>query len=313
MITIVYACDNSYVRQTLISMVSVVMHNQNVKFYLIADRLSTLNKELISSIMQKYEIAICYLDVDSVLPELDLDEADRHPRTIYTKLFLSEAILEDRVLYLDSDTVVKESLESLFNRKMDCELVAGVMMPYSSKIKNRVFAQQGQPYICDGIVLINMQLWRKERISDICKQFISEHRGKPPMLSEGTLNHVCQGKIGILEPKYNLMPSMIMYSMKQMIQLFKADCYYQNEDAMQHAKSNPVVIHFMKELYNRPWFTPCEHPFLEEYRNIEKRVFGENKTKHIPLTWHTRITVLMKKKLPFKLFAAMYHLKNKED
>ncbi len=293
-------------------MVSVINHNQNVKLYLIADGLSFSNKELILRVLEKYKVVICIVDIHFVLPDLGFDEYDRHPRTIYTKVFLDEIVSEDRVLYLDSDTIVKDSLESLFERKMNQELIAGVMMPYSSKVKNTVYAKQGEPYICDGIVLINMELWRKERKSDMCKEYVKNHNGKPPMLSEGTLNHVCQGKIGVLDPEYNLMPAMIMYSLKQINQLFKADCYYQDEFDMQYAIKKPVIIHFMNELYNRPWFTPCDHPFLEDYKNIERQVFGRNKTENVPLARHTRITVWMKRKLPFMLFAAMYHIKNKE-
>lgn len=311
MINVVYACNDAYVRQTLVSMVSLLKHNPSVKIYLIHDGLSADNQKFIQKILDGYQQEILFLDMEKLLPEMELDEADRHPRTIYAKLFMDELIQEERLLYLDSDVVVMDSLEELFQRGMEHECVAGVLMHYSSKLKRRIQAFPEEPYICDGMVLFNMTLWRKTGKSAKCLDYIHRFRGNPPMLSEGTLNHVCRGEIGILSPRYNLMPAMLEYSLKQLYQLFKADCYYTEERDLQEAVDRPVLIHFMNELYNRPWCTPCSHPYKQEYRKVEKEVFGNNEIMEEQISRHTRMTIRLRNALPFWLFAMMYHAKNK--
>lgn len=311
MITVVYACDNAYVRQTLVSMVSLIRYNRNARIYLITDGLSHKNQDLMVHTVGEYGQEICFVDIKNVLPEMQLDKNDRHPKTIYAKLFIEDIVQEERVLYLDSDVIIEGNLEELFLRNMENELVAGVLMPYSRNVKERVNASIGQPYICDGVALFNLNLWRSMNISDDCLQYILQHEGRPPMLSEGTLNHICRDRIGVLDPRYNLMPSMLTYELNQIKQLFKADFYYKDEHAYQEAKREPVIIHFMDELYNRPWFEPCTHPLKEKYLDLESVIFGHTKISRRMITKKTRITVWMGKHLPFSIFSFLYHLKNR--
>lgn len=312
MLTVMYACDDNYARQTLISMVSVMQYHKQVLFYLFHDGMSEYNQELFRKKTEEYGQQIRIIPIGRILPELSVNAEDRHPATIYAKLFMEAEISEPRVLYLDSDTVVNGSLEPLFARDMENELAAGVLMPYSSGVKRAAGAEPRQTYICDGVVLFNLELWKRLDKSEECSAYIREHGGNPPMLSEGTLNHVCRGMLGVLEPKYNLMPAMLWYTLPQIRQLFRADCYYGEveEASMREACTEPVVIHFMEELYNRPWREPCDHPWKESYRTIERKVFGECRPEDRPLSLHTRVTRRLKEILPFGVFAALYHIKN---
>lgn len=310
MISVVYACNDAYVRQTLISAVSVWKHNPDAKIYLIEDGISKENRKLIDHIVKRYGKTVQLYKLSKVLPEMNLDREDRHPHTIYTKLFLEQIVEEARVLYLDSDVIVQDSLEELFQRDMTHEIVAGVLMPYSPKVKKNMGIVQGNPYICDGVVLINLEQWRKENKQQECIRYIEESQGNPPMLSEGTLNHVCQERIGILPPKYNLMPSMLMYRLDEIRKLFRADFYYTEVYDMEAAIKAPVIIHYMNELFNRPWFEPSDHPLKEQYYVLEQELFGENQIADMPLAKHTRVTVWLRRHLPFEVFAALYHIKN---
>lgn len=309
MITVVYACDDIYVRQTIISMVSLIQHNSNVKLYLVTAGLSYANQELLTSTIERYGCQIHFIDMEKVLPKIFFDEGDRHPKTVYAKLFFEDQITETRVLYLDSDVVVKGSLEPLFQRNMHREVVAGVLMPYSKKLKQHINVPAGQPYICDGIVLFNMELWRNTRKSEACSKYIQQCGGRPPMLSEGTLNYVCQGMIGILDPTYNLMPSMLMYTLKEIRQLFQADVYYQTKGVLEEARRNPVIVHFMNELYNRPWFEPCDHPYKSFYKEIEYDIFGNNEFEKKDIQTRTKVTRAFFRFLPFGLFSVLYHIR----
>lgn len=311
MISVVYACNDAYIRQTLVSAASVWKYNPDAKIYLVGDGISKENIEQVNRFSETYGKAIYIYELADVLPELNLNEKDRHPHTIYVKLFLTHIVKEERILYLDSDVLVQGSLEELFRRDMTNELAAGVLMPYSKKVKAEMRISQGAPYICDGVVLINLERWKKESAEQRCVQYIEEWNGNPPMLSEGTLNYVCKGEIGVLHPKYNLMPSMLMYRLEEIIHLFRADHYYSKKTDMTEAVEKPVIIHYMNELYNRPWFETSDHPYRDHYRKMEKEIFGENQLINKPLEQHTRRTVWLRNHLPFGIFAALYHIKNK--
>lgn len=309
-INIVYACNKEYIRQTVISMVSVLKHNRKVKFYLVLDGCSDEEKTFVQYYLSKYNSSAEIFDMRQIFPFIDFDKEDRHPETIYVKLFLDQIIEDEKVLYLDSDVIVCDTLEPLFERDMINEIVAGVLMPYSPKVKERTGTTPGEPYICDGVVIFNLKRWKAEKKSELCLQYILENHGCPPMLSEGTLNRIAEGEMGVLEPRYNQMPSMLAYNLGQIRSLFKADYYYDDVAQMVVARENPAIIHFMNELYNRPWCEPCEHPFKDKYRVDEIEIFGENKLVKKSIPMHTKITIIVNKILPFVLFSTLYHKKN---
>lgn len=312
MISVVYACNDAYVRQTVVSMVSVIKYNPNAKIYLVADQISTENREMIAEALGRFDQSAEIIELDTVLPDIEFDEADRHPKTVYAKLFLGKVIPEDKLLYLDSDVVVTDTLEPLFARIMDGKAAGGVLMPYSGKLKERTKCEAGKPYICDGVVLLNLEWWRNSGKEAECVAYIREHNGKPPMLSEGTLNHICQNEMEILEPKYNVMPSMLMYNLKQIRTLFRADCYYERQEEMDEAREKPVMIHFMNELYNRPWFEPCDHPMKNEYYDLYQELFVSVDYIYQGVSKRTKLTRILQRTLPFPVFAWLYHLKHRE-
>lgn len=311
MISVLYACNAAYLRQTILSAASVLMHNKRAHLYFAIDGMTPDIQCEIETVLDRWTPEITFIRLEELLSQVKLGQGDRHPRTIYAKLFMEMNVTEDKILYLDSDVIVNGSLEELFCRNMEQEYVAGVMMPYSSKLKKEVGAAAKTPYICDGVVLFNLKMWRKAGLTEQCKTYIEACTGEPPMLSEGTLNHVCSGKIGVLSPEYNLMPSMLIYRGSQITTLFAADCYYAEAD-LEKAKADPRIVHFMNELYNRPWYEPCDHPMKQLYLDIEKEVYGKNDLIRQNLPFHTRQTRWLRKYLPFWLFQALYHIKNRK-
>ena len=68
MISVVYACNDAYVRQTVVSMVSVIKYNPNAKIYLIADQISTENREMIAEALGRFDQSTEIIELDAVLP-----------------------------------------------------------------------------------------------------------------------------------------------------------------------------------------------------------------------------------------------------
>lgn len=308
---VVYSCNDLYVYQTTLSIISLIKHNSDVKIYLISDKISVANIKLLKTTLKKYNQKVKIICADYILKDLYLDQRDRHPRTIYTKLFLDNIVKESKLLYLDSDTIVNDSLEKLFQRDMSDEIIAGVLMPYSKKVKNDCNLDFDDKYICDGVVLFNMKRWKEENISEACRKYIEKYNGYPPMLSEGTLNYVCGGEIGVLKPEYNVMPSMLMYSGNQIRRLFRSSIYYTDQE-IEVTKTKHIIVHYMNELYERPWFKPSRHPLRAEYLKLEKEVFGGKTIMPSTISKHTLLTAWLAEHLPFAIFLMLYHLKNRK-
>lgn len=306
---IMYSCNNGYVMQTIVSLVSLFENNQNIRIviYLIADQIDKMNIQLITKIVEEYGNEIVILSIENLVPKEIIGGSHRHPNTIYSKIFAQSIMEIDRFIYLDSDTIVCSSLEELYNIELDEEdVVAGVGMPYSRHLKEKMGIKEEQ-FICDGIVLMDMDKWRKKKFQDRCVEHLNKYDGNPPMLSEGTINYACQGHIKIVSPKFNLMPHMLFFKTQDIKKIFKADNYYTVEE-IEYAKKNPVIIHFLGELYERPWNKGCSHPKKKEFIRYYDMVFKQKLIKgksSLPAT--TMITKTAYKLLPFNLYLLLYH------
>ena len=53
-VNVVYACNDGYVRQTIVSMVSVIEHNPMAELYLISDGISEENRRLVAKKLEKF-------------------------------------------------------------------------------------------------------------------------------------------------------------------------------------------------------------------------------------------------------------------
>lgn len=141
-----------------------------------------------------------------------------------------------------------------------------------------------------------------------CTDYICSHFGNPPMLSEGTVNYVSQGLVKVLPPEYNLMSGMLLWKGWQLAELYRASDYY-TEDMLVHAREYPIVIHYLNELYIRPWYKNSDHPYREVYLRY-LHILGWDKKVRMQagsIRMRTRMLRMLNRILPFWIFRKLYH------
>lgn len=304
---IAYSCNDKYVEQTMVSMVSVMENHINHKiiFYLIEDGISSAGLQLIESLIAKYNQGLVIKKLDEMIGDNCINGGERHPKTIYAKIFLENVCDSDRILYLDSDTVINASLEDLWNMEMrDC-YIAGVKMPYSDQKKKKLGLDVSDTYVCDGVLLINLDSWRKKNLKLECLDYIEANDGKPLMMSEGTVNYISKKHVKNLPPKYNLMSSMIMWNAREISELFDVSDYYSDQDLME-AREKPIIIHYLNELYIRPWFLNSDHPYKKKYLEYRVKAGCQEVLDVTELGKRTKVLKLLNRYMPFCVFKRIY-------
>ncbi len=281
---------------------------EQIQIHLITDQTTTPMCDQIRKVVEENEQLIEIIAMENYFGDVEIQTDGRHPKTIYAKLFAGSFFEMDRILYLDSDTVIVGNIHELYYGKMDECIIAGVLMPYSAKQKEKIGIIKDAPHICDGVVLIDLVKWRAQDKELECKEFIDKHKGVPPMMSEGTINYVCSGAIKALAPQYDVMSHMLHFKPKQIIELYKPSLYYSEEEIRKAAKE-PIVIHFLAELYARPWNVGAKHPYQAYYKKYEKMVGIKRRKGNIEIG-KTLIVHLLYYILPFCIFCKMYHLKH---
>ena len=263
---VAYSCMDNYAQHAGVSILSLLENNKDIDeicVYIIDNHISEENKDNLRQIVNDYGRKIVFVDLYEL--SKSLKSATDFCRSTYGKLFFPELEGVDRMLSFDCDTVVTGSLKDLLEMDMTDTLVAGVQDTVNPYFVHKIGLTNKDRYInCGGVIVLNLDLWRKMGTEKLCVDYVEEFNGNPPFVDQGTINKFCKDNKQILSPKYNVINPMFMYSVKQIKKLFKMETYYSQEE-IDDAKENPLVIHFTGELYNRPWFSNCTHPLKDEY------------------------------------------------
>ncbi|PZX50265.1 lipopolysaccharide biosynthesis glycosyltransferase [Algoriphagus ratkowskyi] len=263
---IAYSCNEKYIVHTGISIVSL-LENQNrtdnISIYLLGIDVSLDSIALLSQLVLSYNAKFYYIDFNDISFDLVVNNLGRHVPTVYSKLFFERISALDKVIYLDSDIIIKNSLQELWEidlKRNYFACVKTVTKSYSNKLGLSV----KEDFFNDGMAVVNVDLIRKDNLLKIFLNFIDKCDGNPPVLSEGVINVCCKGRILPLHPKFNLMSSFFMYSPRKLLDISCQKFYY-SKDVIEDAKNNVVGIHYLSGWYNRPWNLNCSHPLRKEY------------------------------------------------
>lgn len=308
--TILYSCNQNYVNQTMISICSVMEHHSVwIEFIVISDNLSDLDQNRIRGLVEPTGNRVRFVKISSI-PELEEIYTDGvHPRSIYAKLFPDQLTDAERVLYLDSDVIAMAAFTELFSIDLKENVIAGTAMPYPPSVLERQKIKGGT-YICDGIVLIDVRQWKRRQLSEKGKEYFRLCHGKPERMSESVMNYVCAGNILLLPPKYHLMPQFLLFDSMKIKRMYRISDYYSQEE-IEEAKASPVFIHYMNELYNRPWCKKSRnnrwnHPYREVYSKYQNQL-GINQQEMESLPVRTKVTRYLFHFLPFPVFLFLFH------
>lgn len=303
---VVYSFDDNYVLQAGVSILSLLEQHKELEelvIYVIDDHISEINKRKINSMATSYGRAVEYLDLE--LLTRDLECTTDFSRSSYGRLFLAGELTSDRVIYIDSDTIVNGSLQTLQNWDLTDTLVAGVSDTVNPYYKHQIGFKCGEPYICAGVILLNLKLWRKWDITRKCVNFIDRYSGNPPHNDQGTINYVCKNHLKILPAKYNVMPPMFVFSVQQICTLFRLGDYYTQQE-LDNAISSPVVVHYTDEFFNRPWFCNCTHPLKQIWRDYFSRsTWTERELPVKKISKNCRIQNFIYRYFPFYIYLLM--------
>ncbi len=303
-INIAYACNEAYMEQTMVSMISLFENNRNhdnIKIYFVDMGITIESKRKLNMLAGTYGYKLDFIIFNDLASDLHIKDTGRHIASVYAKIFFSGLKDIDRILYIDSDTVVVDDIATVYFENLENYLCAGVTTLVNAENSYLENITDEDVIINDGVVLINLKLWRELKTTNKCLEFIQLHNGKPPVLSEGTINVVCRGKIKRLHPRYNLMSGLLDGTESKFEKLTSRSYYSQKE--LDEARENPCIIHFLAAFYNRPWFKDCSHPLKDEYikyRNLtewRRKALGNQK---LPI--RIRLVSFLYHYLPINIF-----------
>lgn len=266
-----YSCNDGYIPQTGISLISLFENNKEadeIIIYFISKGVSDNNKKILQEICDKYNRKLEIYEFEDIAYDLKLTSTGRHIETVYTKIFFSRIPNLDKIIYIDSDTIVNGPLNDLWRIDLTDQYMRMVETYTGEEAKKLLAMPMDSPFYNDGFAIVNVDYCRQHNLIEKCLKVIHDYNGNPPVLSEGVLNKVCQGHIFSVSPRYNMMAGL--YQLIRLNPSYVAErLNYSLEDIVESYK-NPIIVHYLSAFYDRPWNKGCTHPLsnlFEKYKN----------------------------------------------
>ena len=250
--TIVLAGDRNYTTQLETTIKSILYHNRDVKIYI-------LNQDIMPDWFRKPRKIARMLGSDIIdvkLPEQAVFQGWETREYIspmtYARYFIPDYISEDKVLYLDSDLIVNQSLEPLFEIDFYEYLLAAA------------WDTDGVTFNA-GVMLINNKKWRQEKLKErlieqsiVTLKEVDEGKFENFNGDQTILNQVCSNRWLELDRGYNLQVG------------HDVTAFYNKWENYFNELVLPSIIHFVS--YRKPWSTLIANRYRDlwwEFHDLE--------------------------------------------
>lgn len=271
---IVYASNDNYAKHLAVSLYSLLDHNQDrtvIDIYILSMELSDRSKKRLNSVARSFRRRIQFIELGDLKKRFSHDvDTGGFDISIMARLFVGEVLPKtvDRILYLDCDTVILNSLKNLWDRKLAPYMAAAVMEPtIYPKVKALIGLGENDPYFNSGVLLIDLDRWRKENAQSLLLEFYKGMNGRLFAGDQDTINGALKGRIKALPPKYNFFTNYRYFRYSHLVRLSPVYGGYSRE-SFQKAKVHPAILHFMGD--ERPWIKGNFNHYRRAYNHYLK-------------------------------------------
>lgn len=212
-IQIFYACDDNFVKYTIVSVKSLIENcskGRNYHIHVLNTGISRQMQDIMLA-MQSANVKISFDDVTEYIHSIKgkLPIRDYYTKTTYYRFFIAEMFPEyKKALYVDSDTVVLGDISELFDTHLQDNYVAGthdqamVQVDEYGTYVERVCGVDRNAYFQAGVLLINCDMFRKKKILEKFEKLLSEFDFKVTQ-DEDYLNVLCKDRVKFVSSAWN--------------------------------------------------------------------------------------------------------------
>lgn len=273
MINIICTIDNNYVQHCGVMICSVLSNikDEEVHFTIINNGLESSLKNQLKKIIHDFQQHVSFLKVDE--DQLKGAMVSCHVSlATYYRLLIPELIDDtiDKVLFLDSDIIVRANINELWNINIDNSTHAAAVNPnISPGFKANLGIAADNSYFNAGVMLINLKAWRELEITIKAIDFINQYPERITFWDQDVLNYLLYQSWTKLEPIWNAQEAIFNNN-------FTAEELGYKKDEYNQARNNPRIVHFTGAGYCKPWYYHCQHPFKQEYYAYLKKTPWRN-------------------------------------
>lgn len=184
-------------------------------------------------------------------------------KEMYYRILVAKLLPEnlDRVLYLDPDMVVNDSLKEFYEMPLDNCFFAGIRDRLQDDKKSPYWKELGfsgkSHYVNSGVLLCNLQLLRKEQNIQDVFQMLSERGERLKFPDQDLINVLYEGRIKRAADRYNLNPNHLYW------------WEYLGYNFAPFLLKKPAILHYMGK--EKPWHAGYNMGMYQYYWKEERK------------------------------------------
>jgi len=244
--------DSVYYIPMYVMLLSLMENNKDMAFHVhvLYNKLSDTEKTKLEKLATANGSIIEWIKMDDDATRGFYTSAYLNVATYY-RIFAPQLVTIDtnRLLFLDADIIVNGSIQPLFDMHLGNAPLCAVKDVAPYKIERLGIAPDAD-YFNAGVILYNLDLWRKNEYHHSLLANIREMNDRYWLFDQDALNHLFYDKAIYLNPKWN--HQNIFYSVSRH---YLEKLYNYPADEVLY---NPVIIHYNTQL--KPWHYLSTHP-----------------------------------------------------
>ena len=263
-IQVAITIDKNYLPYAATMLVSLLVNTPSVQFdiYIIHKGLNTQKKAVLLKNLANYDVKCYFIEIKNNIFNNAIISHHISVAT-YWRLLLPHLLPQNlqKVLFLDADIIVRKSIQELWDTPIDNYCHAAVEdLGKFQEIKKKLNMANQSPYFNAGVMLINLEFWRKAEITKKAIAFIQNNSDKITLWDQDILNHFFENQWLPVSPIWNAHAFFFVDTPPDTQPL-----HITQKDS-DNVRTNPSIVHFTGS--DKPWFIENTHPFKNDYNNF---------------------------------------------
>ena len=244
-IPIAMGTDDNYALLTLVAITSAMENigpSSYYHFYIMhPNALSSESKNRLLEIEKMYKkCKVSLINMNDQFKDVPINKNVSF--VTYYRLVLANALPNiEKIIWLDSDVLVLDDLYPMYSLSMKNLHFRGLFDDYYVT---------SQPYICAGVLLINLNELRLDHMVSKFYDFINNNTNSLTQNDQTVINVVSRDKLGYLPPFYGIFTHFYFPKIfKKYSKKVEEQNVYSLID-LRNAIENPAILHFTKKPWN---------------------------------------------------------------
>lgn len=273
---VVFCSSDLYAKCTGVALYSLLENNSSLEklnIYVLTTDMTKEHQQMLVDMCDKYGRTVTVIEALEILEQAqrDLNLLDfkgglnTYARAMANRFMPAEV---KKALFIDSDLMVTGSLAELENLDMGVNIVAGVyeisVMIADLCYEDLSLLNQCSHYINYGVAYINLENWRRLDGDEMIRKCIYEANKPFRVAEQSILNLAFKDHTLILPVKYNFSTALHGISYETICRWYRRKRVFEKTE-YEEAVAHPIIVHFIGDYFNRPWYENNICRYREEY------------------------------------------------